>query len=95
MKSSATVPTAHAARYMVQLCKHFGHKIPASWDGQEGRITFEAGEAALRATPDTLLLVSSAADPASLSQVERVVASHLERFAFREPGLAVEWRRGA
>lgn len=95
MKSSATVPTAHAARYMVQLCKHFGHKIPASWDGQEGRITFEAGEAALRATPDTLLLVSSATDPAGLSQVERVVASHLERFAFREPDLAVEWRRGA
>ncbi|MES2894849.1 MAG: DUF2218 domain-containing protein [Pseudomonadota bacterium] len=95
MKSSATVPTAHAARYMVQLCKHFGHKIPASWDGQEGRITFEAGEAALRATPDTLLLVSSATDAEGLARVEGVVASHLERFAFREPDLAVEWRRGA
>ena len=43
MKSSATVPTAHAGRYMVQLCKHFGHKIPAEWNDHEGKITFEMG----------------------------------------------------
>jgi len=95
MKSSATVPTEHAARYMVQLCKHFGHKVPATWDGQEGRITFEAGEAALRASPQTLMLVSRANDIEGLARVEQVVASHLKRFAFREPELAVEWRRGA
>ena len=51
MKSSATVPTANAGRYMVQLCKHFGHKVPAEWNDHEGKITFEMGEAALRAAP--------------------------------------------
>lgn len=95
MKSSATVATAHAARYMAQLCKHFAHRIPASFEGQEGRITFEAGEAALRASRDTLMLVTRAADAEGLARVEQVVASHLKRFAFREPDLAVEWRRGA
>ncbi|WP_312161315.1 DUF2218 domain-containing protein [Phenylobacterium sp.] len=95
MKSSATVPTANAGRYMVQLCKHFGHKVPAEWNDHEGKITFEMGEAALRAAPETLMLVAQAGDLESLSRLEKVMDSHLKRFAFREPDMAVEWRRGA
>lgn len=41
------------------------------------------------------MLVTRAADAEGLARVENVVASHLKRFAFREPDLAVEWRRGA
>ena len=63
MKSSATVPTEHASRYMVQLCKHFGHKIPTEWNDHEGKITFAMGEVALRAGPETLMMVASAATP--------------------------------
>ncbi len=95
MKSSATIATPNAQRYLVQLCKHFSHKRPATWEGQEGRITFEAGEAAMRASPDTLMLVSQAGDKDGLVRVEQVIESHLKRFAFREPDMAVEWRRGA
>ena len=95
MKSSATVLTEHGHRYMVQLCKHFGHKIPTEWNDHEGKITFEMGEAALRAAPETLMMVARAGDPESLSRLEKVMDSHLKRFAFREPDMAVEWRRGA
>ena len=95
MKSSATVPTEHASRYMVQLCKHFGHKIPTEWNDHEGKITFAMGEVALRAGPQTLMMVASAADAERLARVEQVTDSHLKRFAFREPEMAVEWRRGA
>lgn len=95
MKSTATIATANARRYMIQLCKHFGHKVPASFDDREGRIAFDMGEAALRASPDTLMLVAVAHDPEGLDRLEKVVASHLVRFAFREPDMAVEWRRGA
>ena len=94
MKSSATVATPHAERYMTQLCKHFAHKVPASVEGREGKISFEAGEAALRASPDTLMLITSAADGEGLARVEQVIASHLKRFAFREPEMTVDWRRG-
>ncbi|MBT9471026.1 MAG: DUF2218 domain-containing protein [Pseudomonadota bacterium] len=94
LKSSATIPTTEAQRYMVQLCKHFGHKVPATFEGQEGRITFEMGEAAMRASPETLMIISQAADPEGLGRLEQVMASHLKRFAFREPDLAVDWRRG-
>ena len=95
MKSSATVPTANAGRYMVQLCKHFGHKIPTEWNDHEGKITFAMGEVALRAGPQTLMMVASAADAERLARVEQVTDSHLKRFAFREPDMTVDWRRGA
>ena len=95
MKSSATVPTANAGRYMVQLCKHFGHKIPTEWNDHEGKITFAMGEVALRAGPETLMMVASAADAERLARVEQVTDSHLKRFAFREPDMTVDWRRGA
>ena len=93
MKSSATIPTENARRYMIQLCKHFGHRAPAEFDDREGRIRFEAGEAALLAAPQTLMLVAQAETPESLARIEQVIASHLKRFAFREPELAVDWRR--
>lgn len=92
MRSSATVVTPNAHRYMVQLCRHFGHKVPAEWGDHEGRIRFEVGEAALRAAPETLMMVASAPDPERLARLEHVIDSHLKRF---EPGMAVEWRRGA
>lgn len=95
LKSTATVPTANARRYMIQLCKHFGHKTEASFNDREGKVTFGVGEAAMRASPDTLMMVARAADAEGLERLEKVMASHLARFAFREPDLAVEWRRGA
>ena len=41
------------------------------------------------------MMVARAGDPESLSRLEKVMDSHLKRFAFREPDMAVEWRRGA
>jgi hypothetical protein len=95
MKSSATVPTANAGRYMVQLCKHFGHEVPASWNDHEGKIVFEMGEAALRAAPETLMMVAQASDAESLARLEQVMDSHLKLLALSEPQMDVEWRRGA
>jgi hypothetical protein len=93
MKSTATIPTAHGAKYMVQLCKHFAHRVPATHAGREGRITFEAGTVGLRAAPETLMLWAEGVGPADLDSLEQVVGSHLKRFAFREPELAVDWSR--
>jgi hypothetical protein len=93
MRSSATVPTAHARRYMIQLCKHFAHRVTARFGNREGVIDFEAGEVRLRAGQGTLMLVAEAQAADSLERLEQVLASHLKRFAFREPGLAVEWSR--
>jgi len=93
MKSTATISTENAGRYMVQLCKHFGHKVPTTVGEREGRIASGAGEAALRASPDTLMLVVTAGEAADLARLEEGMASHLARFAFREPALNIDWRR--
>ncbi|MEH6678562.1 DUF2218 domain-containing protein [Phenylobacterium sp.] len=90
--STATVATAHAQRYMVQLCKHFGHKVTAEFDDQSGRIAFPMGETRLAVAPEALELSAQAETRDDLARLEGVIASHLKRFAFREPDLAVDWR---
>ena len=93
-RSEARVPTSRSARYLGQLCKHFAHKIPASYSDSQGKIEFPAGICELEAASDVLVLRAAAADAAALSQVEDVVARHLERFAFRDQP-EIRWTRGA
>ena len=93
MKSSATILTPNGRRYMIQLCKHFAHKVPATYGEREGEIVFEAGTVGLRAAPRTLMLWAKAAEPGGLQRLEQVIESHLKRFAFREPEIALDWRR--
>ena len=82
--SQAEIATPLASRYLQQLCKHFAHKLPVTFDPRQGRIEFDAGTCELAATADLLTLRVAAADAEALAQLEQVVARHLERFAFRE-----------
>ncbi|WP_306223509.1 DUF2218 domain-containing protein [Bosea beijingensis] len=91
--SHAEVATASASRYLQQLCKHFGHKVEASFDEKAGIVRFSIGDCRLLAEADVLRLSLDAPDGEALLQLQDVVASHLVRFAFREP-LTVEWRAG-
>ena len=94
VRSEARVTTARSVRYLGRLCKHFAHRIPATFSGTQGRIEFPSGICELEAAGDLLVLRATAADAPSLSQVEEVVARHLERFAFRDkPGIS--WDRSA
>jgi hypothetical protein len=93
MRSSVTILTPNARRYMIQLCKHFGHRAPATYNDREGEIVFETGKVGLRAAPETLMLCTDAAELSGVERLERVIESHLKRFAFREPELSFDWRR--
>jgi uncharacterized protein len=90
MKSHTAIPTAHASRYLQQLCKHFAHKLPVEFDPQAGKIGFPIGDCNLSATDEALQLDLTSADAAQLDQLKDVVIRHLERFAFREE-LSVTW----
>jgi len=96
--SEARVTTVLAApRYLGQLCKHFQHKLPASYDEdfRHGRIEFPFGLCTLSAeADDTLLMTAAAGSPEDLARLEGVIASHLERFAFRET-FTIEWQKAA
>ncbi|PWL17716.1 DUF2218 domain-containing protein [Falsochrobactrum shanghaiense] len=91
-QTTAIVPTAHASRYLQQLCKHWAHKFATEFTPEKGRI--DLGEnrlVILKAEPEQLIVEIDAAEDA-LPQMEDVVASHIVRFAFREE-LAFNWVR--
>ncbi len=88
--SEARIETLHSQRYLGQLCKHFAHRIPATQEGDTGRIQFPSGICSLSAEPGVLVLRTEAEDELARRLLEGVVGSHLERFAFRET-LAIQW----
>jgi uncharacterized protein len=92
LTSDARVDTDRASRYLVQLCRHFAHKVPAEWDEQRGRADFGWGTCTLTAAPGALHLQAEAPDEPGLARVEHVVADHATRFGARD-NLTVVWTR--
>lgn len=90
ISSSTTIKTQKASGYLQQLCKHFSHKIEVKFDGQDGWIEFAFGRAELRADESVLSMVANSQNPENLDKLKKVLASHLERFAFRE-SLKIKW----
>ncbi len=90
IKSRADVATDKPVAYMRQLCKHFGHKVDASFGDDSGYIQFEFGRCELHTSDRTLSLEVSATDAESHERMERVIGSHLERFGRRDE-LSVTW----
>jgi uncharacterized protein len=97
--SEAWWATPSAPRYMAQLCKHFAHKIPVTLNERDGRMEFSFGTCDALAEETGLRLRASAPDETDLRQLQQVIISHLQRFAFRdlteEAAAAIPWVRVA
>ena len=101
-KAIAIVPTASASRYLQQLAKHWSHKFAVEFTPTDGTITFPkevngtsfAGDAVLNlhATKSALEVRVEASEQRQLDGAKAAVASHLDRFAFREAPLQFDWR---
>jgi hypothetical protein len=99
--SEASVPTAHASRYLQQLARHWAHNLAVEYDARRGRVIFPRdargadwpGDAVftMAATPDTLDCRIEASAPGQLDTLKGAVERHLDRFAFREAPLAFHW----
>jgi hypothetical protein len=93
--SIARVPTHSASRYLQQLAKHWSHKMEVAFTAEEGTIDFPNGSRlAMRADSETLDVVLTVPDGEDEERMREVVASHLDRFAFREAPLTFDWRVG-
>ena len=100
--STVHVPTAHASRYLQQLCKHWAHNLAVTFDETAGTVTFPRnargadwpGDATLKldARADALDCRLEASSGGQLEALKGAVARHLDRFAFREAPLAFDWR---
>jgi hypothetical protein len=87
---TARAETDKARQYMVQLCKHMAHKMPAETAGDSGTITFGAGVCRMSADDTGLTVVIEAAGQEDRERLAEVVERHINRFAFREP-LSFAW----
>jgi hypothetical protein len=91
---TARVPTTNGARYLQQLCKHWSHKLDVQLSENEGIVRFPNAVATMRADSDALTVTVEADEDETLQRMKNVVASHLDRFAFREAPLPFEWSKG-
>ncbi|MCQ0969557.1 DUF2218 domain-containing protein [Paracoccus sp. TK19116] len=76
--------TEHGQKYLVQLCKHFAHKIEASWSDDHGRVDFVYGPAVMTADPLGLTVRFDVDDLGHVEDAKSVIDRHLARFAHRE-----------
>lgn len=100
----ARVPTAHASKYLQQLCKHWQHNLAVEFTPDHGTVTFPKDARGATWDSDALVTFDAGAealkvriDASSAEHVEAmqgVVARHLDRFAFREAPLNFDWAAG-
>src|SRR4051794_2127609 len=100
--STVRVPTAHASRYLQQLCKHWAHNLTVEFDEAKGMVTFPRnargadwpGDAtlSLEARDDALRCALKGGAPGRGDALKRAVARHIDRFAFREAPLPFGWQ---
>lgn len=88
---TGTYKTENALKYLVQLCKHFGHKVPATVTEETGHVEFAFGPADLSATGDHLKVVMMLTSEDDIEKAKHVIDAHLARFAFRENFTAMDW----
>ena len=92
MTVTAAFTTELASRYLQQLCKHFAHKVPATFDQTQGAVTFPQGQCRLEASDGMLTIECTANEAALEPSLVKVVEVHLQRFAWKEE-CVLEWRR--
>lgn len=90
--ATGTVPTANGAKYVQQLCKHWAHKLEVQTTDAGGIVIFPNATATMTATESLLTVTIAADDAETVERMKGVVATHLDRFAFREAPLAFDWR---
>lgn len=97
----ANVPTAHASKYLQQLCKHWQHNLAVEFTPEHGTVTFPRDARGATWADDALVTFDAGADALSVridassaehvEAMKGVVARHLDRFAFREAPLTFDW----
>lgn len=91
MKSTSTVQTEKAPRYMKALVNHFGRKTKAVYEENSGYIEFPFGRCDIQADAETLSFVLNSAGHEELEQLKMVIDKHLARFSQNEI-VALEWQ---
>jgi hypothetical protein len=99
--ATARIPTTSASKYLQQVCKHWEHNLPVTFDTTRGQIT-RARDArgadwpadaivTLDAEDDILVCTINASAEGQRDGLKGALERHIDRFAFREVPLAYNW----
>ena len=91
LSSVAEVPTNAPERYAKQLVSHLGRRLTWVTDGGTSHAAIGAGIGTVVVGAGVLTLRAEAPDAETLSRIQHVLGSHLERFGQRNE-LTVTWR---
>jgi hypothetical protein len=86
----ARFETAHASRYLEQLCRHFGRMLPTRWTPEKGSVRFVPGTASLEVRDGALMVECDADSEDQLAILVRLVEAHLEQLA-RSESVTLVW----
>jgi uncharacterized protein len=90
LTARADVPTATPARYAKQLLSHLGQRATWTTEGDTSTADIAGGTGTVVVGDGVLTLIAAAPDGATLTRVQHVLGSHLERFGQRHE-LTVTW----
>ena len=102
--ATARIPTASASKYLLQVCKHWEHNLPVTFDTTHGQITFARDArgadwpadaiVTLDAEDDILVCRINASAEGQRDGLKGALERHIDRFAFREVPLTYNWIDG-
>lgn len=99
--ATARIATTSASKYLQQVCKHWEHNLPVTFDTTHGQITFARDArgadwpadaiVTLDADDDILVCTINASAEGQRDGLKGALERHIDRFAFREVPLAYNW----
>ena len=102
--ATSRIPTQSASKYLQQVCKHWEHNLPVSFDASHGEVTFAKDARGADWPADALVKLDSEADilvctinastEGQREGLKGVLERHIDRFAFREMPLTYNWTDG-
>lgn len=90
MKAITKITTKEGVNYIGKLCRHFRHKIEATYEGNSGKADFPWGVCLMEADEHTLTFKVEAQDEEGMQKIQGALDRHLIKFAFREE-LDIQW----
>ena len=102
--ATSRVPTQSASKYLQQVCKHWEHNLPVSFDASQGEIAFAKDArgadwpadalVTLDAEAEILVCTITASAEGQRDGLKGALERHIDRFAFREVPLTYNWTDG-
>jgi uncharacterized protein len=92
--SSTRIETELGSKYILKLCRHFAHKVPARFTDWEGQVQFLQGQCLLKADARGLDIHLQAESAEQVQAMHAIIDDHLRRFARMET-LSYHWVDGA